>query len=80
MFGQDATGNRRIFLIYGSLYPLETDIFAFYIVTPYARNNDVASVRAVTGASYSQTIDVWETTLGQFLRTDLDEVLMTLVD
>jgi hypothetical protein len=33
---------RRIFLIYGSLFPLETDdIFAFYIVTSCAQNKDV---------------------------------------
>jgi hypothetical protein len=67
-----------IFLIYGSLFPLETDIFAFYIVTPFEHNIRVASVRAVTGVLYSQAIDVWETILGQFLMSDLNEVL-TLV-
>jgi len=71
----DLHATRRIYLIYGSLFPLETDIFAFYIVTPYAQSNDVASVRSLTGVLYSEAIDVWETRLGQFLMSDLDGFL-----
>lgn len=65
---------RPVYLIYGSLSPLETDIFAFYIVTPSPQNNDMASVRSLTGVWYSEAIDVWTTRLGQFLMSDLDEV------
>jgi hypothetical protein len=66
---------RPIYLIYGSLSPLETDIFAFYIVTPCLQDNNIASVRSLTGVWYSEAIDVWTTRLGQFLVSDLDEVL-----
>jgi hypothetical protein len=66
---------RQIYLIYGSLFPLETDIFAFYIVTPSIQNDSIASVRSLTGVLYSEAIDVWETRLGQFLTSDLVEVL-----
>jgi len=53
---------RHIYVIYGSLFPLETDVFAFYIVTPCAQNNDVASVRGLTGVLYSEAI--YECTIG----------------
>jgi hypothetical protein len=71
----DLHPTRRVFLIYGSLFPLQTDIFAFYIATPYAADERVASVRGVTGVMFSEAIDVWETRLGHFLASDLDEVL-----
>ena len=58
-----------------SNFPLETDVFAFYIATPCAQNKDVASVGGLTGVLYSEAIDEWETRLGQFLMSDLDEVL-----
>ena len=40
--------SRRLYLIYGSLFPLETDIFAFFIVTPCTQKSNIASVRSVT--------------------------------
>jgi hypothetical protein len=64
----------RVYLIYGSLFPLETDIFAFYIVTPSPQSS-LGSVRRLTGVLYSEAADVWETRLGRFLVSDLDDVL-----
>ena len=66
---------RPIYLIYGSLSPPETDIFAFYIVTPCPQDNDIASVRSLTGVWYSEAVDVWTARLAQVLVSDLDEVL-----
>jgi len=71
----DLHARQRIYLIYGSLCPLETDNFAFYIVIPSIQNNNLASVRGLTGVSYSQARDVWETRLEQCVTSDLDEVL-----
>jgi hypothetical protein len=67
--------SHRIYLVYGSLFPLETDIFAIYIVTPCAQDKDIGSVRSVTSVLYSEAVDVWETRLGQFLMSDLKDVL-----
>ena len=50
-----------------TLITLETDTFAFYILFPYAQNHDVASVRGVTRALYSQDTNLGEIRLGQFL-------------
>ena len=67
---------RPIYLIYGSLSPLETDIFALYIVTRCPQDKDIASVCSLTGVWYSEAIDTWTTLrLEQFLVSDQDEVL-----
>ena len=62
------------------MFLLETDIFAFFIVTPCNQNSNIASVHSVTSVLYSEAIDVWETRLGQFLVSDLDEVLRLVTE
>jgi hypothetical protein len=50
------------------------DIFVFYIVTSSAQRYPL-SVRGLAGVLYGEAADVWETRLGQFLMSDLDDVL-----
>ncbi|KAG5636418.1 hypothetical protein H0H81_008128 [Sphagnurus paluster] len=64
-------------LLYGSLWPLETDVFVVYLTTesPVEQELGFYPIRALTGLVYADDAQVWEARLRSFLLDDVAGVM-----